>query len=255
MGGADDDDLARDLARLERLRRSVNRNLQLRPIRSFGSFEVGAGAADGIGVEQRVDGGVRGLGHGTTDPHTRVGNTPSLSISLSPPPARTAPPRLRAMASELVLRSSSSSSTLTANTNTNANGGRRNLTLPLPSLFPPSSANSNSNTNTNTLATGNNIDKGNMAQTRFSHQEQERPARRKVVRIEAQDGPWSVSVAENPDRKGEYSIYVKSTCPFLSFSLHVFRCFFSLCHHILFGFFFRLANTPENIGGKSAGPI
>lgn len=37
---------------------------------------------------------------------------------------------------------------------------------------------------------------------------QERASRRKMARIEAQDGPWSVSVAEND--KHSYSIYIKS---------------------------------------------
>lgn len=59
-----------------------------------------------------------------------------------------------------------------------------------------------------------NID-NNTSKNMVQAQDQERFTRRKLVRIEAQDGPWSVSVAENPDRKSEYSIYVKSTfCSF-----------------------------------------
>ncbi|KAI5120805.1 hypothetical protein M0805_002432 [Coniferiporia weirii] len=39
---------------------------------------------------------------------------------------------------------------------------------------------------------------------------QERASRRKMARIEAQDGPWSVSVAESPYDKRCYSIYIKT---------------------------------------------
>lgn len=39
---------------------------------------------------------------------------------------------------------------------------------------------------------------------------QERASRRKLARIEAQDGPWSVSVAESPYDKNSYSLYIKS---------------------------------------------
>ncbi|KAF8523220.1 hypothetical protein JB92DRAFT_3110191 [Gautieria morchelliformis] len=36
------------------------------------------------------------------------------------------------------------------------------------------------------------------------------PARRKVLRMDAQDGPWSVSVAENPHDAKTYSIYIQT---------------------------------------------
>ncbi|KAG0694052.1 hypothetical protein DFH29DRAFT_1006691 [Suillus ampliporus] len=37
-----------------------------------------------------------------------------------------------------------------------------------------------------------------------------RPIRRQPVRIDAQEGPWSVSVAETPHDAHSYSIYIKS---------------------------------------------
>jgi hypothetical protein len=37
-----------------------------------------------------------------------------------------------------------------------------------------------------------------------------RPVRRPPVRIDAQEGPWSVSVAETPHDAHSYSIYIKS---------------------------------------------
>jgi serum/glucocorticoid-regulated kinase 2 len=43
---------------------------------------------------------------------------------------------------------------------------------------------------------------------------QPRPARRQVLRVDAQDGPWTVSVAENPHRPSSFTLYVKSECPF-----------------------------------------
>lgn len=36
------------------------------------------------------------------------------------------------------------------------------------------------------------------------------PNRRPPVRMNAQDGPWSVSVAETPDDARSYSLYIKS---------------------------------------------
>lgn len=36
------------------------------------------------------------------------------------------------------------------------------------------------------------------------------PARRKPLRMDTQDGPWSVSVAENPHDTKTYSIYIQS---------------------------------------------
>ena len=41
---------------------------------------------------------------------------------------------------------------------------------------------------------------------------QPRPARRQVLRVDAQDGPWTVSVAEN--HPSSYTLYIKSECPF-----------------------------------------
>ena len=47
-----------------------------------------------------------------------------------------------------------------------------------------------------------------------AQERQARPARRQVLRVDAQDGPWTVSVAENPHRPSSYTLYVKSECPF-----------------------------------------
>jgi hypothetical protein len=47
-----------------------------------------------------------------------------------------------------------------------------------------------------------------------AQERQPRPARRQVLRVDAQDGPWTVSVAENPHRPSSYTLYVKSECPF-----------------------------------------
>ena len=47
-----------------------------------------------------------------------------------------------------------------------------------------------------------------------TQERQPRPARRQVLRVDAQDGPWTVSVAENPHRPSSYTLYVKSKCPF-----------------------------------------
>lgn len=60
-------------------------------------------------------------------------------------------------------------------------------------------------------AAASNAEYTNMAQTQTLQVPQERESRRKLVRMEAQDGPWSVSVAETPYDKNSYSIYVKST--------------------------------------------
>ena len=46
-----------------------------------------------------------------------------------------------------------------------------------------------------------------------SQERQPRPTRRQVLRVDAQDGPWTVSVAENPHRPSSYTLYVKSECP------------------------------------------
>ena len=47
-----------------------------------------------------------------------------------------------------------------------------------------------------------------------TQERQPRPARRQVLRVDAQDGPWTVSVAENHHRPSSYTLYVKSECPF-----------------------------------------
>ena len=50
-----------------------------------------------------------------------------------------------------------------------------------------------------------------------TQERQTRPPRRQVLRVDAQDGPWTVSVAENPHRPSSYTLYVKSksvrSCP------------------------------------------
>ena len=51
----------------------------------------------------------------------------------------------------------------------------------------------------------------------------ERASRRKMARMEAQDGPWSVSVAETPYDKSSYSIYIKSESMIL---MLFFSCLF-----------------------------
>lgn len=38
------------------------------------------------------------------------------------------------------------------------------------------------------------------------------PTRRAPLRMDAQDGPWSVSVADHPHDKRSYTLYIKSTC-------------------------------------------
>lgn len=58
---------------------------------------------------------------------------------------------------------------------------------------------------------------------------QERTSRQKLARIKAQDGPWSVSVAESPYDKYSYSLYVKSTsfpACFICLSFPSFLSFF-----------------------------
>lgn len=47
-----------------------------------------------------------------------------------------------------------------------------------------------------------------------TRERQSRPARRQVLRVDAQDGPWTVSVAENPHHASSYTLYVKSEYPF-----------------------------------------
>ncbi|KAI0299851.1 hypothetical protein BC826DRAFT_993729 [Russula brevipes] len=43
-----------------------------------------------------------------------------------------------------------------------------------------------------------------------AQERQPRPARRQVLRVDAQDGPWTVSVAENPHRPSSFTLYVKT---------------------------------------------
>ncbi|KAH9988915.1 hypothetical protein BJV77DRAFT_1061334 [Russula vinacea] len=43
-----------------------------------------------------------------------------------------------------------------------------------------------------------------------AQERQPRPARRQVLRVDAQDGPWTVSVAENHHRPSSYTLYVKT---------------------------------------------
>lgn len=57
------------------------------------------------------------------------------------------------------------------------------------------------------------LDSGTM--TKALDVPQERASRRKLARMEAQEGPWSVSVADTPYDKNSYSIYIKSACLFL----------------------------------------
>ncbi len=49
---------------------------------------------------------------------------------------------------------------------------------------------------------------------------QERASRRKLARMEAQEGPWSVSVADTPYDKNSYSIYIKSEYSTSHLTLH-----------------------------------
>ena len=57
---------------------------------------------------------------------------------------------------------------------------------------------------------------------------QPRPARRQVLRVDAQDGPWTVSVAENPHRPSSFTLYVKSECPFTKELSEVIFCFVAM---------------------------
>ena len=43
-----------------------------------------------------------------------------------------------------------------------------------------------------------------------TQERQTRAPRRQVLRVDAQDGPWTVSVAENPHHPSSYTLYVKS---------------------------------------------
>jgi hypothetical protein len=56
---------------------------------------------------------------------------------------------------------------------------------------------------------------------------QPRPARRQVLRVDAQDGPWTVSVAEGHHLGlSSYTLYVKSECPFTKGLVDIFVPFF-----------------------------
>lgn len=55
------------------------------------------------------------------------------------------------------------------------------------------------------------------------------PARRQVLRVDAQDGPWTVSVAENHHRPSSYTLYIKSECPFTK---NVSEVFVALLGHV-----------------------
>jgi hypothetical protein len=71
-----------------------------------------------------------------------------------------------------------------------------------------------------------------------SQERQPRPARRQVLRVDAQDGPWTVSVAENHHRPSSYTLYVKSECPFTKELPDIFVCCVApvmlRCHIFLF---------------------
>ena len=45
-----------------------------------------------------------------------------------------------------------------------------------------------------------------------TQERQARPACGQVPRVDAQDGPWTVGVAENPHRPSSYTLYVNSKC-------------------------------------------
>lgn len=61
-----------------------------------------------------------------------------------------------------------------------------------------------------------------------TQERQPRPARRQVLRVDAQDGPWTVSVAENPHRPSSFTLYVKSEYPFTD---ELFVSFFVASSH------------------------
>ena len=77
-----------------------------------------------------------------------------------------------------------------------------------------------------------------------TQERQPRPARRQVLRVDAQDGPWTVSVAEN-HHPSSYTLYVKSECPFTK-DLSEILFHFSVCRSFTFPFHFTLwARTPS----------
>lgn len=65
-----------------------------------------------------------------------------------------------------------------------------------------------------TIHVENNSPSPSISPMTATQERQPRPARRQVLRVDAQDGPWTVSVAENPHRPSSYTLYVKSECPF-----------------------------------------
>jgi hypothetical protein len=70
-----------------------------------------------------------------------------------------------------------------------------------------------------------------------AQERQPRPARRQVLRVDAQDGPWTVSVAENHHRPSSYTLYVKSECPFTKELSELFVCFVApSCCGVTFSF-------------------
>lgn len=70
-----------------------------------------------------------------------------------------------------------------------------------------------------------------------TQQRQHPPARRQVLRVDAQDGPWTVSVAEN-HHPSSYTLYVKSECPFTKHLSDIFVVFLHpvVVSHPLFHF-------------------
>lgn len=59
-----------------------------------------------------------------------------------------------------------------------------------------------------------------------------RPIRRPPVRIDAQEGPWSVSVAETPHDAHSYSIYIKSESDFFCSTLSPLRWLDEFVHYL-----------------------
>jgi hypothetical protein len=75
---------------------------------------------------------------------------------------------------------------------------------------------------------------------------QPRPSRRQVLRVEAQDGPWTVSVAENHHRPSSYTLYVKSEYPFIKELSKLLVCCVALsCCVVTFSFSSRGMGLSE----------
>ncbi|KAF8496449.1 hypothetical protein F5888DRAFT_387239 [Russula emetica] len=88
-----------------------------------------------------------------------------------------------------------------------------------------------------------------------------RPARRQVLRVDAQDGPWTVSVAENPHPPSSYTLYVKSECSFtneLSEVLFVCRdapsCRVTFSFSSYVGWLSRKYRCPDFVLGAALSP-